>query len=131
MSEINLVKFSNEVLHYHNLERVKYGSVPPLTLDTNLSALSQNYANKLAYYNTGLEHNTERHNTGENLYSMTNAKPNGRNVVNSWVNYEVGMYDFNQGDFSHQTGHFTQAVWKNTKKIGVGMARGGDTWYVV
>ena len=124
-------KFAQDILQFHNLARKKYGNVAPLTLDPQLSAISQNYANKLAYYDSGLIHNQDRHNTGENLYSMTNMKPTAQRVVNSWVESEAGMFDFENGGFSSHTGHFTQCVWANTRKIGVGIARSGDTWYVV
>lgn len=124
-------QFANEMLYYHNLARIKYGNVPMLSLDATLNSIAQNYANQLAYYDAGLTHNENRQNTGENLYSMTNMKPTAKRVVDSWVNYEVGKYDFNRGDFNSQTGHFTQVVWKNTQKLGVGVARTDDTWYVV
>ena len=72
---IETTKFANDILTCHNLARSKYGNVQPLSLDENLNALSQHYAEQLAYYDQGLIHNSERQDTGENLYSMTNMKP--------------------------------------------------------
>ena len=34
------------------------------------------------------------------------------------------MYNFNSGAFSFATGHFTQVVWKGSRKLGIGFARG-------
>jgi hypothetical protein len=47
-------------------------------------------------------------------------------------------YDFKKGEFSHETGHFTQLVWKATDSVGCGRTecdgKGGDEapgWFVV
>ena len=36
---------------------------------------------------------------------------------------EVKDYDYNNPGFTMKTGHFTQVVWKNSKKLGVGVYR--------
>ena len=45
----------------------------------------------------------------------------GRDPTNSWYN-EVSQYSYSPGGFSSATGHFTQLVWKGSKKLGVGVA---------
>jgi hypothetical protein len=49
-------------------------------------------------------------------------------------------YDFDDGGFSEETGHFTQLVWKETTSVGCGRVDCGDGdpsngeaegWYVV
>lgn len=44
-------------------------------------------------------------------------------VMRFWYN-EMNVYNFEQNDFMEQAGHFTQIVWKNTKKLGVGYTVG-------
>lgn len=36
---------------------------------------------------------------------------------------KVKDYDYNKPGFSYKTGHFTQVVWKNSKKFGFGFAK--------
>ena len=53
-------------------------------------------------------------------------------VTKSWYN-EISNYNFNIPGFTANAGHFTQIIWKDTKKLGVGIAfsKGGRKMYVV
>ncbi len=75
---------------------------------------------------------------GENLAA---GYADGTAAVEGWGN-ERSEYDFDAQEFSKETGHFTQLVWKNTELLGCGRARcggGGQNagedevsgWYVV
>lgn len=56
---------------------------------------------------------------------MSVGRPNlrGRDAVCSWY-AEIRDYRFQStGSFSPKTGHFTQVVWKGSRRLGVAMAR--------
>lgn len=50
-------------------------------------------------------------------------------LVKMWYN-EKNLYDYATGGFSHQTGHFTQLVWKGTKRVGCGYKTGPSGTYL-
>ncbi|KAG0677129.1 hypothetical protein C6P41_002201 [Kluyveromyces marxianus] len=101
--------FKTEILDLHNSLRAKH-SAGPLQWDSNLASKAQDYAN--TYVCDGqLKHSTLPY--GENLalgYNTTAA-------TMAWYD-EYKLYDFSNGQFSTQTGHFTQLVWKNSTKLG-------------
>jgi len=45
-----------------------------------------------------------------------------------WYN-EKDQYNFSNGQFSMNTGHFTQVVWISTKKLGCGISLNGNRAY--
>jgi hypothetical protein len=49
----------------------------------------------------------------------------GYQPTDGWYN-EVYQYDFAHGDFSPNTGHYTQLVWKSTERLGAGIAYNSD-----
>jgi uncharacterized protein YkwD len=65
---------------------------------------------------------------GENLYmSMSSKGINKSEVLNyikkaidSWYN-EIKYYNFENGTFSSQTGHFTQLIWSSSIEYGIGI----------
>ncbi|KAI8666463.1 SCP domain-containing protein [Fusarium keratoplasticum] len=65
---------------------------------------------------------------GENLaigYSNVTAS------VEAWGD-ERDDYDFDKGEFSKKTGHFTQLVWRDTTGVGCGRKLCGERgWYLV
>lgn len=70
---------------------------------------------------------------GENLYAcFGKTNLSGVEVVKAWYD-EIKHYRFGQpspGNFS-QVGHFTQVVWKESRELGVGIAKNGNNIYVV
>ena len=42
-------------------------------------------------------------------------------ATQSWYD-EIKVYNWKQPGFSMKTGHFTQVVWKGSKKVGFGFA---------
>jgi hypothetical protein len=49
----------------------------------------------------------------------------GAEVTRFWYD-EIKSYDFKNPEFSEETGHSTQIIWKESKKLGVGYATSKD-----
>ncbi|CAF1094640.1 unnamed protein product [Rotaria sordida] len=122
-------QFQNEMLYAHNFYR-SYYCAQPLTLDDELNRSAQRFAQKLADTNQFQHSGTPG--VGENLYWASGIQINGYNAPIAWYQ-EIKDYNFNNGGFSMSTGHFTQLVWRNTKRLGVGVAytNGGQSVYIV
>lgn len=117
----NQIRFQQETLASHNQLRAR-NCVPALALDDELSKTAQAYAEYLAN-NNKFEHSQNGY--GENLYAMSSSAPlanlAGSKATQAWYD-EIKDYDFNKPGFSSKVGHFTQVVWKNSQKLGVGIA---------
>ncbi|XP_068675365.1 uncharacterized protein [Montipora foliosa] len=120
--------FEQEALNTHNKYRKVHG-VQDMTLDRDLSNQAKAYAQKIA--NMGqLVHSSQAErgqSVGENLaYACSsNGVPlTGESTTKMWYD-EVCKpgYDFNNGGFSGGTGHFTQVVWKESVKLGIGQGK--------
>lgn len=122
--------FEQAVLGEHNRLRARH-SAQPLKLNPAISRYAQEWANNLAARNTMQHRSNNKY--GENLYaSFGRSTIAGEDAVKSWYD-EIKYYKFGQpspGNFS-QVGHFTQVVWKESRELGVGMARNGNNIYVV
>lgn len=113
----------NEALQCHNDYRNKHHA-PPLTINKELSAIAQQYADYLAK-NDIFEHSDNKYKNnplGENLYMCSGTAITGKSMTTSWYN-EIKDYDFTKPGFSMQTGHFTQVIWKSTTQMGIGYAK--------
>ncbi|KAK9441163.1 SCP-like extracellular protein [Metarhizium brunneum] len=65
---------------------------------------------------------------GENL---AEGYPNATASVEAWGD-ERDRFDFGDPGFAHETGHFTQLVWKSTTAVGCGRRLCGEKgWYLV
>jgi hypothetical protein len=58
---------------------------------------------------------------GENLAAGTRGGFTPEDFVNLWYR-EVQSYRFKRGKFSMTTGHFTQLVWRSTKRVGCALS---------
>lgn len=98
-------------LRAHNAARARRGA-SPLVWDDTLASVAQQWSNRGVF-----EHSKSRY--GENLAMGTG---NCKQAVDLWVDEEK---DWRPGmGFSMSTGHFTQVVWKGTKRVGCGFAKG-------
>jgi len=117
--------FARKALREHNSYRSRHGS-PPLSLDSDLSAGAEYWARVIASKGD-LEHSSGPE--GENLSIQCS---DGKSAVESWYN-EKSDYNYGYPGYSDATGHFTQVIWKGSKRLGIGKARGkfysGGTYY--
>lgn len=119
---------NQEILDAHNKFRARH-CAQPLSWSANLEAVAQDWADQLAAANCAFEHR-QPNRFGENLTFFApvgSQSPAG--VATGWYS-EVQQYDFGNGQFDFQTGHFTQVVWTSTTELGCGVSQcnGGEIW---
>jgi uncharacterized protein YkwD len=114
----NSIHFQNDLLEEHNKLRAKYGNVKPLILDENLSKLAADHAEYLASKQSKLENSTNDL-VGENLYYLHSADGNytAKQVIDFWIKRS----DLISNLKPTKTSHFTQMVWKSSRKLGVSL----------
>ncbi|CAF1012692.1 unnamed protein product [Brachionus calyciflorus] len=122
MSEQN---FAIELLSEHNLLREKFGNVTPLELDADLSLKAQAHADNLAENQSKLVNSTDEE-VGENLYYLESddGTYDVHHIIDYWV--QKSHIDLNSQEKPTRTSHFTQIVWKNSSKLGVGLSKAGN-----
>ncbi|QIQ02607.1 CAP family protein [Streptomyces liangshanensis] len=124
--------FLQQVVKAVNRYRARHGA-PPVRLDGKLNAYAKSRARQVSSHERLHEgHRGLDRRYGENLYWTGSAERNrlpGPTAVKAWYD-EVASYDFRAGGFSHATGHFTQLVWRGSKRIGAARATGrGGEWF--
>ncbi|KAI5793436.1 CAP domain-containing protein [Pyronema domesticum] len=119
IATVTLADLRSDYLKPHNQARREH-QVGNLQWDNGLAASSQRHANRCVYQHSP--------GVGENL-AWGNSLGRGK-AVQLWVD-ERRYFNFQNGGFSAQTGHFTQVVWKGTTRIGCAERRcGGVTMHV-
>jgi len=117
-----------QMVDAHNSWRKKT-SVPPLTWSPQLATYAQEWATKLLQENK-FEHR-KNSSYGENLAAASGQQLSPNQVVTMWGE-EVSDYNYaaNSCKPGKMCGHYTQVVWRNTKQVGCGMARGNgkEVW---
>ncbi len=115
-------KEAQQALDFQNTKRNDVG-VPPLAWSADLAADAQAWADHLAADNKcQLAHKTENPH-GENLFGGSGAFYTALTASQSWY-AESKLYkgDALTPDNFAPIGHYTQMVWKNTQKVGMGQA---------
>ena len=124
-------KFKQEFLAKHNEFRAKHG-VPPLTLDSTVGAVAQEWANHIA--STGQYGHRPGCKYGETIHWWPEVIPTGGAEAQLFYDgikyYHYFGHEPDQSNF-FKWGAFTQVVWKATQKLGVGCATAGDKFYLV
>ncbi|MEO9635852.1 MAG: CAP domain-containing protein [Parasphingorhabdus sp.] len=103
-------------------------AVGPMALDADLNAAAQAYAEELIA-NGGFEHSPgdTRPGQGENLWAGTASAFSFQQMVDGWINEKRF---FVRGVFPNvsttgrwqDVGHYTQIIWRDTTKLGCGIA---------
>jgi pathogenesis-related protein 1 len=119
---------AQQALDFHNRARKDVG-VKSLRWSTDLAKYAQQWAEYLVNSNNcNIQHRSSlgketKDNTGENIFWGNGKLYNALHASQSWYN-EIEDYSYRtitSRNF-YATGHYTQMVWKNTKKVGIGIA---------
>ena len=90
-------------------------AIPDLSWSPAIAATAQAYAEQCKF-----EHSKGQY--GENLYAAAGKDASALDVVGSWVN-EAAKYDYAANSCSDVCGHYTQVVWRNSARLGCGVAK--------
>lgn len=111
---------SKLLLDSHNHYRQEL-NLPPLTWSDELASSAREWADQLAA-SKSFRHSTTKH--GENLWMGTAGAYTQKDMVDSWGSEK--QY------YQHETylkvppagvvGHYTQIIWRNTTRVGCGIA---------
>merc|ERR1712188_240753 len=133
-----------------NMWRSKHVDTPNMEWDAELAKGAEQWAQHVLYMKMKNYEHCQGPNWKDPICDWFQHAPNevrgkyegdavGENMWNIWmdtINYipfqckdankswydEIKDYDFKNPKFSHETGHFTQLVWKGTRRFGVGVA---------
>ena len=118
--DFDLDAYKNTIIRLHNDIREKH-KTPKLKENEKLNDMASIYAESL------VNDNQEKRDYEINIY---NDEIVGENIIISEskrpedafkkILDEKSNYDFNRNKFSKASGHFTQALWKDTTDIGCG-----------
>ena len=119
--------FNESALDLHNQYRKEH-YVDMLQLDDNMCQKAQKKLEKLRNQKnenneTLIEENDNDY--GENLWIgkiKEFNKDKVKEACTSWYN-EINNYKFGSNKYQSGTGHFTQMIWKETRRIGFGYLR--------
>jgi uncharacterized protein YkwD len=109
--------FSKEMLAAHNNIRAEM-ELPPLQWSSELAAYSKKWAD-LLIANNRAEHNSKSP-YGENIL-VTGLGSTPSKVVTEWAS-ESQDYTYRSNACKGICGHYTQLVWRSTRKVGCAMA---------
>jgi pathogenesis-related protein 1 len=122
---------AQEALDFHNKARKDVGP-EPLQWSSEVAAYAQSWADSLALRNCAFEHrqgSSRLRSYGENIY-WSSGSSIALNASRSWYS-EISKYTY--GTLTSEnwsvSGHYTQMVWADSKRLGIGKAtcRNGAT----
>jgi pathogenesis-related protein 1 len=111
---------AREMLAAHNAVRARVG-LAQLVWSAALARTAQEWAERLvARREFGHRPGTP---LGENLFSITGGAATPGMVAGEWA-AEAKDYDWGRNRCRGVCGHYTQMVWRETERVGCGVARG-------
>ena len=137
-NSVRLSRLEDRLLAAHNRERAAIG-VPPLEWDAQLAADAAHWAEALAATNSFVHSRadpTDPEVQGENLWAGTRGAWAPEEMVGLWLSekqdYRPGVFPAvsRSGDLD-RVGHYTQVIWRETRKVGCAIARGEDEDFLV
>jgi len=111
--------FANDMLAAHNLYRSNVGT-PPLAWSDDLATRAQRWAETLIA--RGTYAHQPRGEFGENLFEISGANAKPFTVVSAWAS-EAANYNHEANSCTARCGHYTQIIWRSTRRVGCGVAR--------
>lgn len=120
-----------EALKVHNEMRKKHGA-SPLVLNLDLIKQAEKHARELALSAQFVKSisSMDSKKLGENIMMSMKGCPNGREVSSLWYE-ENKMHNFKNDSHQKLSENFSQMVWKGTKEVGFGLAKGKRGQYIV
>jgi len=112
--------WQREMLAGHNAVRARVG-LSPLVWSNALAAVAQSWADSLLA--RGRFTHQRKSPYGENLFEIRGGEMAPAAVVNEWA-AEAAHYDYRRNRCRGECGHCTQMVWRGTREVGCGLARG-------
>jgi pathogenesis-related protein 1 len=116
---------AGEMLALHNAIRIET-KLPPLQWSGTLAGYAQKWANMLQATNRTTHSPNSPY--GENIF-VTGAGSVPSLAIEEWAS-ESRDYSYPTNSCKGVCGHYTQLIWRNTRTIGCGLARGPqrDIW---
>ena len=112
--------FQTACLNSTNTFRTQHNATD-LSWNTSLASSSSSLASACEFEHSG----------GPNGENIASGYPNVTATIEAW-GVEREDYDFPDGGFDEETGHFTQLVWKNTTSVGCAREECAEMgWFVV
>jgi glioma pathogenesis-related protein 2 len=120
-----------EALKEHNEIRKKHGA-SPLVLNLDLIKHADKQAREIASSALFVKSNNSMENKklGENIMMSMKGALNGREVTALWYD-ESKLHNFKNNSHQKLSENFSQMVWKGTKEVGFGLAKGKRGQYIV
>ena len=121
-----LSQVAQEWIKAHAAVRARAG-LTPLVWSGRLASVAQDWADQLRVRKHFSHRPDSRY--GENLFTISGASASPAKVVAEWAS-EARDYDYRSNQCRGVCGHYTQIVWRDTKEVGCGIARGGgrEVW---
>ena len=116
---------AREMVSAHNAVRADV-NVAPLQWSAELAAIAKKWADTLLARRQFLHSDSGY---GENLFAITGGSVTPATVVGHWAS-ESRNFDYRSNACRGLCGHYTQIVWRESRRVGCAVARGGgrEVW---